>query len=416
MPIAFNPAESLLIDDFEAFLRYLESKPAMPLTAAGDLKSADLWALNDRVNYKAPDYVTPRSRQIDYPLLGFLFQVATSSRLFLVQFGKATTLQANRARLDAYHQLTLEERYVFLLETAWCHLDWATLDGDDRSGQGAAWFREGVTQLLKNPIDVPVRVIARSYTKDDAPDTVQAFVSANVYIRMGYWFGWYDVRELPTPSKRDKYSFEFEQITLAEWGRECLTVLHQRRPFHLWNQNAFSLFEPDADATYEEAVAVNVFVEPFRTLLDEPDLVSLYPINPNPPKGTYWLRVELPNHKVSRTIAMPAEETLEGFHEAIQDAFNFDNDHLYIFCLNLRNPYNGPQYYDPRTEPGWADGDPADEATLASLNLYEGQRLLYIFDFGNRWEFFITLERHLPNETTKTTKVIDKVGKAPRQY
>ncbi len=92
--------------------------------------------------------MTPKSRQIDYPLLGFLFQVTTVSRLYTVSFGKSNTLVPNTDRLDAYLGLTTEEKYVFLLETAWCYIDWTMLDGEGRSGQGAEWFRSGVDKLL----------------------------------------------------------------------------------------------------------------------------------------------------------------------------------------------------------------------------------------------------------------------------
>lgn len=115
MTTLFNPTFTDPIDDFDTFLRYLEKKPTLPLTAAGDLKSGDLWVLNERVSVKAPDYVTPKSRVADYPLLGFLFQVATVSRLYTVSFGKVNTLVSDPDRLDAYHSLTTEEKYVFLL-------------------------------------------------------------------------------------------------------------------------------------------------------------------------------------------------------------------------------------------------------------------------------------------------------------
>lgn len=114
----YDFSSSLLIDDFDTFVRYLEQRPNLSLTAAGDLKAVDLWAINERVNHKAPHYVTPRSRQIDYPLLSFLYQVVTSGRLFVVQTGKANTLVADAGRVDTYQHLTLEEKYVFLLETA----------------------------------------------------------------------------------------------------------------------------------------------------------------------------------------------------------------------------------------------------------------------------------------------------------
>lgn len=86
MPIPYDFSASLLIDDFNTFVRYLTGKTKLSLTGAGDLKAADLWAINERVNYKAPDYVTSRSRQADYPLLNFLYQVITASRLVVVQF------------------------------------------------------------------------------------------------------------------------------------------------------------------------------------------------------------------------------------------------------------------------------------------------------------------------------------------
>lgn len=172
----------------------------------------------------------------------------------------------------------------------------------------------------------------------------------------------------------------------------------------------------DEEQEENERVPVNSFADVFRVLLDEPDLVSLYPINPNPPTGTYWLRAELPNFKVSRTLVLPVDQTLEDLHEWIQQAFDFDNDHLYKFFMNPRNPYNGEQYYDPRMEEGWADGYPADNVTLADLALYAGQRFLYIFDFGDRWEFNISVVRQRPDDPSTQARVEEVVGKAPAQY
>lgn len=367
-----------------------------------------------RVSYKVADYVTPRSRQLDYPLLGFLFQVATVSRLCSVAFGKVNTLVPDIGRIDAYLNLTTEEKYVFLLETAWCYVDWATLDGDDRSGQGAEWFRSGYDKLLTLPTGTPV-VITQQYALRTKSDVICLFPTENPYIRAGYWFGWYGIHEVSLP-KRNRYTLEIDGVTLTDWGRDCLTVLRQQRPFHYWNKNAFSHLLSDADEGYAEAVDVNHFANVFRTLLDEPELISLYPINPNSATGTYWLRVELPNHGMSRTLALPATHTLDDLHVAIQQAVRFDDDHLYRFYLNPRNPYTGEQYYDPRTEEGWVDGYPAAETTLAMLNLYEGQRFLYVFDFGDNREFQITVARHLPDEQSTKIRVVDKVGKAPRQH
>lgn len=237
MPTFFDPASSLLIDDFDSFVHCLEGKPNLPLTAGGDLKAADLWAINDRVNYKAPDYVTNRSRQIDYPLPGFLFQVATVSRLFPVKFEKGNVLVANADRLDTYRNLTLEEKYIFLLETAWCYADWSAIDGDGRSGQGANGFQGELRQLLQNPVGTEATLFTRGWVQKGDPRTIHISATSNVYIRAGHWFGWYDIREVG-PSKRNKYEPNIDRVTLTGWGQQCLTVLLRDRPFRHWNKHA----------------------------------------------------------------------------------------------------------------------------------------------------------------------------------
>ena len=172
---------------------------------------------------------------------------------------------------------------------------------------------------------------------------------ADAYVRVGYWFGWYDLRGLPQ-TKRDKYSLSFDQIALTDWGQQCLSILLQERPFLIWNKNAgdYALFvEEAADESGIDNIDINTFVEPLRKLLGEPDLLSLYTINPSASKGVFWFRIELPDHQVSRTVAIPASMTLNELHNLIQEAFEFDNDHLYYFYLNLRNPYSGDQYASP---------------------------------------------------------------------
>ena len=414
MSTAYDFASSVLLDDFDTVVRYLASKPNLPLTGAGDLKAADLWAINERVNYKAPHYVTARSRQVDYPLLKFLYQVGIESRLFIIQFGKANVLVPDTARIDAYQSLTLEEKYVFILETAWCYMDWAILDGDGRSGQGADWFRAGVRQLLQYPIGSLV-TLTQDWSLRKQPFTISISSMANIHVWAGYWLGWYDVQEV-SRTKRDKYSLEIDQVSLTNWGDQCLTTLLLERPFRYWNKNAgqYVFFDSDNDIEPTERTNVNTFADSLRTLLDEPDLQSLYPINPNPPTGEYWFRVELSGHGVSRTMAMPAVYTLHDLHLLIQESVDFGNDHLYVFCLNWRNPLNGQCYISPDDE--WSENPLGDSVTLAELNLYESQRLLYIFDLGSRWEFFITVARHIPNETNPMPRLLEKVGQAPAQY
>ncbi|GAB3986308.1 hypothetical protein GCM10028807_03450 [Spirosoma daeguense] len=121
-------------------------------------------------------------------------------------------------------------------QSDWCYVDWAILDGDGRSGQGADWFRVGLRQLLQFPVGSAV-TLAQDWSQRTKPLTIFVAPMANIHIWAGYWFGWYDVREVAR-TKRDKYSLEVDQITLSDWGNQCLTTLLIERPFRYWNKNA----------------------------------------------------------------------------------------------------------------------------------------------------------------------------------
>jgi hypothetical protein len=49
--------------------------------------------------------------------------------------------------------------------------------------------------------------------------------------------------------------------------------------------------------------------------------------------------------------------------------------------------------------------------------LYEGQKILYFFDYGDSWEFEVQLLKINKDEIPpREPKVIEVKGKAPRQY
>ncbi len=104
-------------------------------------------------------------------------------------------------------------------------------------------------------------------------------------------------------------------------------------------------------------------------------------MEPKISSGTYIFKVSL--GRFWRTIAISGEDSLDQLHLAIQEAFNFDNDYLYAFSLdqlklNPRKSFNDLRGGDYPFE---------DEAIIGKLNFYEGQRFLYVFDFGDWWDF-----------------------------
>jgi hypothetical protein len=71
----------------------------------------------------------------------------------------------------------------------------------------------------------------------------------------------------------------------------------------------------------------------------------------------------------------------------------------------------------PMNHPTSENGPYVDEVNIGNLELHEGQRILYLFDYGDSWEFNIVLEKIDSNgRLPLNPKIVEKNGKAPKQY
>jgi hypothetical protein len=133
-----------------------------------------------------------------------------------------------------------------------------------------------------------------------------------------------------------------------------------------------------------------------------------------PREGTFVFRVNL-GKNVWRRIAMPDNATLDDLAYAILDSVDFDDDeHLYEFTY--RNRFGGKSSV---SHPYMDEGPWGDRVRLATFPLELGQTMEFLFDFGDSWEFDVTLEKIEPpggKSKIKKPKILEKHGKAPRQY
>ncbi|MBN9119718.1 MAG: plasmid pRiA4b ORF-3 family protein, partial [Planctomycetes bacterium] len=102
------------------------------------------------------------------------------------------------------------------------------------------------------------------------------------------------------------------------------------------------------------------------------------------------------NRSVIRTIEIRGNQTLEDLHEAIFDAFDRDDPHMYEFQFG-KGPMDpkGPRYVMPEAgDDGF--GPPVagvtTETTIDDLELKKGKRFGYWFDFGDDWHHQINVE------------------------
>ena len=123
---------------------------------------------------------------------------------------------------------------------------------------------------------------------------------------------------------------------------------------------------------------------------------------------------KFPSKVVNRVIEIRGDQTLEQLHDAIFEAYDRYDEHLYEFQLGKR-PFDpeGPKYGISGEDD---DGD-ARTTTLDDLNLKPKRVFGYWFDFGDDWFHQIQVERIEKAIPTVTyPRVIKRVGKSPPQY
>ena len=113
-----------------------------------------------------------------------------------------------------------------------------------------------------------------------------------------------------------------------------------------------------------------------------------------------------------RHIQISQKASLFRLHEAILEAFEFEDDHAHAYFMDNKtwSPYDA--YFSLKM-----DGHErlTKGRKLEKLNLKKGSQFKYVFDFGEEWRFQCKVLREL-EEDTKTPLVIREVGESPEQY
>ncbi|MEX2644906.1 MAG: plasmid pRiA4b ORF-3 family protein [Gaiellaceae bacterium] len=129
----------------------------------------------------------------------------------------------------------------------------------------------------------------------------------------------------------------------------------------------------------------------------------------------YVFRANLAGQRgVSRTVAVRSDQTLDDLHLILQVALDWDNDHLYGFWLSGRFWDRDAVMYTPPFEP-----DPDDRSTdtrLDELGLEAGQKIAYVFDFGDDWRVRLSVAGIVPADGGAYPRILASRGEAPPQY
>jgi len=140
--------------------------------------------------------------------------------------------------------------------------------------------------------------------------------------------------------------------------------------------------------------------------------------------NTYIFTIKLKHQpKIIRKIEISGGLSLYKLAGAIVNAFGFNFDHCFGFFDNTaENYFESKKKYelfadlkDQGIEP--VDSDSVKKNKIKDVFKKEGKEMLFLFDYGDNWEFIIKFES-LGNKITgeKYPKVVESKGQAPRQY
>lgn len=138
--------------------------------------------------------------------------------------------------------------------------------------------------------------------------------------------------------------------------------------------------------------------------------------SPEGQRALYRFKIALDaDRDIWRRIELRGDQTLHDLHDAIQEAFGWDDDHLYAFFLSGKAWDNATMYESPYAR----EGRNAAAYRLEQLPLAPKRKLLYIFDFGDSWEHTITLEAISPGAVEPDTnypRIAERHGENVSQY
>ena len=114
----------------------------------------------------------------------------------------------------------------------------------------------------------------------------------------------------------------------------------------------------------------------------------------------------------SGIIEIDDSSTTEDLHYVIQQAVEFDDDHLYEFYVANSHRSNNRDIISTYED--------ADSVILARIfPLTKGKKLFYLFDYGDNWVFQVSLSRKAPfvaKSGIQYPQLIGETGERPTQY
>ena len=399
------------INDFLAFCSFIDEKAPILSKKGLVLGKKDLFELNKQLHYKK-EIAAANYMQESYPVIDLMFKLALSGELYKKGADdKGNVYLLKTERKNEFDELTIYEKFVFLLETFYIKMDMTKM----------IVFEPAIYHIRNMIREIAASEPGEKLLKGDFSKEQYMDFAFSYYAVIVHYLSFFGLCEyIPIIDERKKlnrYDDTIAAVIPTEFGSKLCKAL-KNQDILGWNIPWLKL-SAEIKTKKTEMIYNNR-----KKSGDVPLFNFLQNIFPkgelnrtvtfkitNISKGTYIFKVSL-KAGVWRKIAVSHKHTLDDLQYMIQNAFDFDNDHLYAFCMEGTR-YSKEVYYSPMSD----DYPCAGDAVLEELGLYPGQRILYIFDFGDNWQFDVLLVKIDEDmELPSNPYVIESKGTAPQQY
>lgn len=391
-----------IVQDFDAFIEFLQLYKVEVSANQNAIAPKYLAELNDRLSHPVEiDFQRPSQRS--YPYIHGLYLLLRSSAIGKIQLDKKKTLlQIDLQILSSWQELNNTEKYFNLLAT-WIFYANETIMTNERRSFNEWWYTyNNWERLPKDGLD-----FGDGFKNDDWLNRLKLHNIALLDL-----FGFITLQDVkPLTGK----GWRIVNVKPLPFGNAMMDLLHSTN----WERGMYA--ELDEELEEERSPKLDVVVQestPTEILQEEFQALDLFPAwkknlqlpEPESQDGIFVFKVSLKS--VWRKIAIPSNLTLYDLSSAILKAFDFDNDHLHQFNYKDRQGFkkniNHPYSQEPPS---------TNEILIRDWQISKGDRITYVFDFGDWWEFAMVLESiNEPDPKIKKAKVIDQKGKAPEQY
>jgi len=379
-----------VLRDFEAFLTFVQERE-LPLTGMHQLPRRTLPEINTRLARPLQIGLT-RPLQKSYPHIHGLYLLLRASGLTVVRgTDRKPRLVVDGAVRRDWDGMNPTERYCTLLET-WLVRGHPQIVGEESHG----WLH--ILQTFHQ-----VQLFFLRLPGGGLPVAGNKNAEGSLRYRPGLHnlallelFGLVAVRHgPPEPGK----GWRIERVERTPLGDALLAALHAGFFGDVDNLLALESNDPLPFGVLQPAL--QPYFPAWQKNLSLPEWASR--------EGAHVFIVSL--GRIWRRIALPARLTLDDLASAILNSVRFDQDHLYQFSYRSRFGTE-EQVQHPYMDKGpWTS-----EMSIGDVPLRVGQTMTFLFDFGDMWEFGVTLERVDPEMAIGKPVVLEKHGNPPEQY